>query len=309
MPKISAVIPVYKVESYLARCIDSVLSQSFVDFECILVDDGSPDNCGKICDEYAKKDKRIKVIHKENGGVSLARNIGIDVSEGEWVCFIDSDDWIEKNTLEIIEKYTNNDIYDVICYGLKQFFEKTNKIKNIKLKKTNTFKQFADCPLYMNSPSNKLFRKSLLDGLQFNPSKPYSEDLEFIVNIIVKTKKICYLEYNFYTYYINSQSATNNGLKEEKKVQCLIDTVNNISRYENFEKGFRELINYQKWCVKFRYLTRPSIRDIKKCKETYPEVNNKNFSSMLDFRKTMISLLLFFRLDFLVMFFSKIWYR
>ena len=97
--KVSAIVPVYNVEKYIYRCVDSILNQTFSDFELILVDDGSPDNCPQICDEYAKKDSRIKVIHKENGGLSSARNAGLDIASGEWISFIDSDDWIHKDYL------------------------------------------------------------------------------------------------------------------------------------------------------------------------------------------------------------------
>lgn len=96
-PKISVIVPVYKVEKYLRACIDSILAQTFTDFELILIDDGSPDNCGAICDEYAEKDARIRVFHKENGGVSSARNLGIERSRGEWIAFVDSDDWVESD--------------------------------------------------------------------------------------------------------------------------------------------------------------------------------------------------------------------
>ena len=95
VPKVSIIVPVYKVEKYLRKCIDSIINQTLKDIEIILVDDGSPDNCGKICDEYAAKDTRIKVIHKENGGLSSARNAGMEVAEGEYIGFVDSDDWIE----------------------------------------------------------------------------------------------------------------------------------------------------------------------------------------------------------------------
>ena len=95
MPKVSVIVPVYKVESYLRKCVDSILGQSFSDFEVILVDDGSPDNCGAICDDYATRDQRVKVIHKINGGLSDARNVGLDAAIGQYICFVDSDDWIE----------------------------------------------------------------------------------------------------------------------------------------------------------------------------------------------------------------------
>ena len=102
---ISIIVPIYNVEKYLNRCVDSILAQTFTDFELILVDDGSPDNCGKICDEYAEKDSRIYVIHKENGGLSDARNAGLDIAKGEYVYFVDSDDYVEPDLLEKIIPY------------------------------------------------------------------------------------------------------------------------------------------------------------------------------------------------------------
>ena len=108
MATISVIVPVYKVEPYLHRCVDSILAQSFQDFELILVDDGSPDRCGVICDEYAQKDSRVRVIHQQNGGLSAARNAGIDLvladSESQWLSFVDSDDWIHPLYLELLER-------------------------------------------------------------------------------------------------------------------------------------------------------------------------------------------------------------
>ena len=106
MAEISVIVPVYKVEAFLGRCVDSILSQSFSDFELILVDDGSPDNCGKMCEDYAKQDDRIHVIHQKNGGLSAARNTGIDWtfkhSESRWLAFVDSDDWVHPDYLKIL---------------------------------------------------------------------------------------------------------------------------------------------------------------------------------------------------------------
>ena len=100
MPKISIIVPVYQVEKYLRRCLDSIVAQTFTDWECILVDDGSPDNSGKICDEYAEIDNRFRVFHQENAGVSAARNKGLDVAKGEWITFVDSNDYIEEDYLQ-----------------------------------------------------------------------------------------------------------------------------------------------------------------------------------------------------------------
>lgn len=109
MPKFSVIIPVYNVERFIHRCVDSILAQSFTDFELLLIDDGSTDRSGKICDEYARQDERIRVIHKENGGLSSARNAGLDRAIGEYICFVDSDDYIRSDMLETISAYLNGD--------------------------------------------------------------------------------------------------------------------------------------------------------------------------------------------------------
>ena len=111
MPKVSIIVPVYKAEKYLHRCVDSILAQTFTDWELLLIDDGSPDRSGDICDEYAKKDTRIRVFHKKNGGVSSARNLGLDNVQGEYVTFVDSDDWIDVNTLNVC--FSQIETYDL----------------------------------------------------------------------------------------------------------------------------------------------------------------------------------------------------
>ena len=125
MPKISVIVPVYKVEKYLNRCVDSILAQTLSDFELILVDDGSPDNCGIICDDYQSKDNRVVVIHKENGGLSDARNKGIERAltngESEWITFIDSDDYVNERYLELLFSAAINNQVDLSCCGLKKF--------------------------------------------------------------------------------------------------------------------------------------------------------------------------------------------
>ena len=109
MPLISVIVPVYKVEPYLHRCVDSILSQTFTDFELILIDDGSPDNCGTICDEYAARDSRIRVVHQENKGLPAARNAGLNVACGEYIASCDSDDYWEPNLLETVYQTAENE--------------------------------------------------------------------------------------------------------------------------------------------------------------------------------------------------------
>jgi glycosyltransferase involved in cell wall biosynthesis len=122
IPVISIIIPVYKVEKYLRRCLDSILAQTFTNFECILVDDGSPDNCPYICDEYAKKDNRITVIHKENMGVAAARDSGLHKSVGKFIMYVDSDDWIEPNTLELLYKKQQETDADIVLGNIRDIY-------------------------------------------------------------------------------------------------------------------------------------------------------------------------------------------
>ena len=116
-PLISVIVPVYKVEKHINRCIESVLKQTYANWELILVDDGSPDSCGRICDAYAARYDNILVIHQENQGLSAARNAGLDRAGGEWVYFLDSDDFIREDTLEKIELFSKNGFYDIVVAG------------------------------------------------------------------------------------------------------------------------------------------------------------------------------------------------
>ena len=124
IPKVSIVVPMYGVEPFLNKCVDSLLAQSLHDIEIILVDDGSPDRCGEMCDEYAKRDKRVVVIHKSNGGLSDARNKGLDVAKGDYVMFVDSDDWIELETCSIIIGLAVKYEVDVVSFGIQLVGEK-----------------------------------------------------------------------------------------------------------------------------------------------------------------------------------------
>ena len=195
-PKISVIVPVYNSEKYLQRCIESIISQTFEDFELLLIDDGSTDLSGKICDEYAKKDDRIRVFHKPNGGVSSARNIGLEKFDGEWICFIDSDDKIDKDFLESIIKGKNN--AEFIVTGYTQKYEDYSKI--VKYKEQiiycdsglsqilNYQTDFVFCIFY--HPWRKLYKRSIINNnqLRFDENIFYGEDTLFIL------KYLCYVD-------------------------------------------------------------------------------------------------------------------
>ena len=131
MPDLSIIVPVYGVEKYLSRCIDSILNQTFRDFELILIDDGSPDNCGAICDDYAARDSRIKVIHQQNKGVSAARNAALDVAIGSYLGFVDGDDWVEPEMYETMIDAMKQWQTDMVVCGSNHFNEKGQYLRSI----------------------------------------------------------------------------------------------------------------------------------------------------------------------------------
>lgn len=202
-PKISIIVPVYKAENYLHRCVDSLLAQTFSDFEVLLIDDGSPDRSGEICDEYAKKDNRIRVFHKENGGVSSARQCGIDNAEGEYTIHADPDDWVEATMLEeLYAKAKEEDADMVICdfyvnYGNKQIYKKQ---KPSSLDHETVLKEMFQ--QLHGSCWNKLIRRSCYkdNNISFDLELSFCEDLYFHIQLLSNPIKITYLNRSFYHY-------------------------------------------------------------------------------------------------------------
>ena len=206
--KISVIVPVYNVEKYLPRCIESILAQTFTNFEPLLIDDGSKDQSGKICDEYAKKDNRIRVFHKENGGVSSARNIGLENAKGEWLAFIDADDKVDAYYLTLDE----NENADVIEKGYEEYDEHDNSVQKHPIKKRTFSSQEDFFRLYVNKRNNalwnKIIRRSLTEGYQFNTNVYMGEDFLFFIQFIHKIRRYKYSNIGLYFYYKRSSSAT-----------------------------------------------------------------------------------------------------
>ena len=217
-PTISIIVPVYNVEKYLRQCIDSILAQTYTDFELLLIDDGSPDNSGNICDEYAQKDTRIRVFHKPNGGVSTARNLGIDNARGEYISFIDADDYVEPNFLEEMLNAMNRYNADLVCCGLWEN-EKSNDI-NKRIRSTDRDKiydmergliELIVPDAYFGWCFNKFYKRSIVKNadIKFPEGIRYSEDWVFIINYIIHSSKIVYISKVLYHYMLNETSAIN----------------------------------------------------------------------------------------------------
>lgn len=195
-PKISVIVPVYNADQYLPSCIDCILSQSFSDFELILVDDGSPDNCGRICDEYAQKDGRIRVFHQTNGGASSARNVGIANACGTYLCFIDADDSVAPQFLnELVEDIELEENIGLVIQGTRKFF--SNGTTQDFVPKSKIIHLPEDEELYYSinrffGPVSKLFRHSVIDEhhLLFNTNLVVAEDYDYLLRYLYRINKI-----------------------------------------------------------------------------------------------------------------------
>lgn len=209
MAKVSIIIPVYNVESYLRRCLDSVVNQTLKDIEIILVNDGSTDGSLAICEEYAKNDDRIKIITRKNGGLSAARNTGLDNATSEYIGFIDSDDWVDTNFFEnlyntAIEKNCDVALGDIVRKG-----EKKHKIR-LKLQKVEVAETLEDklrISQGIKNPGvwNKIYKRYLFDNLRFEEGI-YYEDGEFTIKMMSKCKNVVSVPNIYYYYFVNPTS-------------------------------------------------------------------------------------------------------
>lgn len=224
---ISVVIPVYKVEKYLNKCIDSVINQTYTNLEIILVDDGSPDNCGKICDEYAKNDKRISVIHKKNGGLSDARNAGIDIAKGIYITFIDSDDYVESNYIEILYNSITKNNTDMAISSHKVIYEngtildKATEENSISKPKEVLKRILYDDGIDLSAWA-KLYKTELFENIRY-PKNRLFEDAATTYKLIDKCNEISIVSKSTYNYIIRNNSITNNSFTI-KKMDLIMST-------------------------------------------------------------------------------------
>ena len=244
---ISIIIPVYKVEKYLEKCIESVLKQTYTNLQIILVDDGSPDNCGKICDEYAKKDSRIEVIHKANGGLSDARNVGISKAKGRYIGFVDSDDYIKEDMYEIllnlIKKYDADvsicNLYDVID-GNECIRNKENGIREYS--RLDILKEVLLDKNIQSYAWNKLYEKELFDEIKYPIGKKY-EDIGTTFYLFEKCNKIVVTSEPEYYYLKRADSLVNNVT--ESTILDYTEII--IQRYLYIKQNIKELRKYNNY--------------------------------------------------------------
>lgn len=219
-PAISVIIPVYNTESYLERCLKSILSQSFTDIELLLVDDGSTDRSGAICDEYAVRDNRIKVLHQENGGVSSARNLGLDQATGEYVIFADADDyWVTDKALERLYGIAKNNGLDMLRGEYLAVDGSNRPLYRVRV--SNRSKPYTDRIIgsyeFLEYAIHGefflwliLFKRSAIGTLRFETGRIFLEDMEFLSRLLVNEYRCMYLsDEQFYAYTVHAESASN----------------------------------------------------------------------------------------------------
>ena len=218
-PLISVIVPVYNVEQYLDKCLDSIINQTYTNLEILLIDDGSPDNCPRKCDEWAEKDSRIRVIHKENGGLSSARNTGLDNCTGKYVGFIDSDDWIDLNFFQTLYDNLEKEDADISVVGVWKVYEDGMKSQTEKFsKKVFIGNEALHNFLYFKNNlaggvTDKIFKIELFDGVRF-PLGLIAEDRYVHAVIYSRVKKLIFDPIPMYYYLTRENSICNAKLNE-----------------------------------------------------------------------------------------------
>lgn len=225
MSKISVIIPVYNTELYIARCIDSILKQTYEDWELILVDDGSTDRSGAICDDYARKDSRITALHNQNQGPAASRNNGVKAAKAEFIMFVDSDDWLDEKMLQIMYEQMKNTEAGMVCCIFKDIDDKG------KISHPQIFKEpYIDCMnaqecMYQmhhtrhltGSPCTKLFRKELFENINFCSDVTIGEDYSMIVQLAQKAERVRILSQELYFRYVRRGSISHGGYTERHR--------------------------------------------------------------------------------------------
>jgi len=238
-PFFSLIVPVYNVEKYLKQCLNSVLSQSFKDYELIVVNDGSTDNGGAICDEYENMDSRVRVIHQKNGGLSAARNTGIKIAKGKYLWFVDSDDYIKEDSLGKLHKSLSKEEVDVLGFSNIVFFEEKGKVEINNLfpeteilSNSEFFKK--ELPLVI-APWIYVFNHDFLkkNEINFREDIIIHEDWFFLHEVFVKLKRIKCLQEHFYFYRIRPNSLTTSSNRDLDKLHTYAESIYQMNDLRN----------------------------------------------------------------------------
>ena len=253
MPTISIIIPVYNAELYLRQCIESVIAQTFEDWEAILVNDGSKDGSLAICQEYAAKDKRIKVIDKPNGGVSSARNKGLEVAQGDWITFMDSDDWLDADAFEVYYEAAQRTRADIVKTGYR--YHKNTSFGGETVEREITLTEKSDVIALLQKTHyeaymcNTLVLSKIAKGLRFDESTPWLEDQFFGYECLLRARKVTLLPKMVYNYRIHESGSLShvsnpfviaNAANKDMKYKLLLFSNNNIDVLKQCWKSYHQ---------------------------------------------------------------------
>lgn len=250
MLKITVIIPMYNVEKYIKRCINSIINQKYNNIEIILIDDGSTDNSYNIAHNYEINDPRIKIIKKENEGVSSSRNIGIQIATGDYITFIDADDYIKKNTFYKINNIIKKQKCDIIKYGYIKKYKFLKKKYKFSIEKNKCIHKQKYCEkVYpyifktydLSNIWNAVFKKDIISNIKFDINLKYGEDFKFMVQALLNSKSIYFETKCLYYYVYNNNSTINRNNKKDKirqlidNINCYLDIKENINNLENID--------------------------------------------------------------------------
>ena len=266
---ITIIIPIYNVEKYLSKCIESVINQTYKNLEIILIDDGSTDSSGIICNQYSKKDSRIKLIHIKNSGVSNARNVGLDNASGDWIVFVDSDDWLEFNFCERLYEIVMNDpSIDIVCSGYKRIYADTVEPINCDKKKIyyNNYQYLLKLLNVQNGYGfchMKLIRKECIKKIRFNNKIVVAEDALFNMQILKNVRKVLQIGEGLYNYRFNENSLVRKYDKNylKKYLNAMKETYKYIKQEYKYNqeilKNFYNYVSYHVLLISVNYYFNP----------------------------------------------------
>ena len=293
---ISVIVPIYNAEKFLAKCLNSIVNQTFGDLEIILIDDGSTDNSGCICDQYAGVDPRISVIHQPNKGISAARNMGIRKATSEYITFVDSDDYIELDTYEVVDNTIKEYNPDLIMFREKSVDLQGNTIfingeepSNKIYIKDRSFAEDLIIHHLVNGMCDKVYRASIMKGIEFNEGKAHGEDFLYNMYALQKVQIVAYIDQIKYSYVNNPKSITRRGF-----TPALFDQIYYKDKIASIAKD--RFPDYSKICEKRAYLSRlhtcraiynaklekQYLKEIKCYKEYLKENHNRHEFSIVE---------------------------
>ena len=278
MVQLSVIVPVYNVESYLKRCVDSILEQTFEEFEVILVEDGSLDNSLEICNKYSESDKRVKVIHKKNGGLSSARNAGLNIAKGKYIAFIDSDDYVSKDMFKTMINLAFSSNYDIVSCGFRRFYESrcNESVCKGTIYKYSNIEALANYLLEYDNVNrkidtvvwNKIYKRELFNDITFPEGKIY-EDGYVTYKLLYKASNIAHIDDELYYYFQRQDSISNLGFSE-----------NDLKSYDDWRDIFRFVYinaNYLSSLAGNKYIKKNISMYIKICKYKGKINNSQNY--------------------------------